>query len=109
MRTEEQIINDFNMRLIKNGMVQEGKVNTWVLSEFEQLWGSTAIGLGDFGGQAMTFATTTIVLNKETKKAGVYFNGTFAYMVSILNNPEFIEDLIAQDMKSVTESKTYFK
>lgn len=86
--------------------MSKGKCTSWVLCNFEQLWGSTAIGLGDIGGQAMTYATTTIVVNKESKIAGVYFDGCFAYMTSMLNS-NFISDLVGRDMKSVSKSSYY--
>lgn len=49
---------------------------------FRQLWGSTALGYGGIGGQAMTNADTIIVKCDHTGYAAVYFgSGRLAYLV----------------------------
>lgn len=49
---------------------------------FRQLWGSTALGYGGIGGQAMTNAETIIIQCDHTGYAAVYFGGgRLAYLV----------------------------
>lgn len=49
---------------------------------FRQVWGSTALGYGGVGGQAMTNADTVIVISDLTGHAAVYFGGgRLAYIV----------------------------
>ena len=76
------------------------------LHTFEQTWGSTALGFGGVGGQAMTSATTyvfiPIVINQ---KCFVYFAGRFAYAVDY--SEKFMEDVLKCNMASVDESGKY--
>lgn len=47
--------------------------------QFPQVWGSTALGFGGLGGQAITTADTTIV--SDGRSAAVYFGGRLAYVI----------------------------
>lgn len=47
---------------------------------FLQVWGSTALGFGGIGGQAMTPAYTVVVVGPRGD-ACVYFAGRFAYHI----------------------------
>ena len=81
-------------------------LDDFVLHTFEQTWGSTALGFGGVGGQAMTSATTyvfiPIVINQ---KCFVYFAGRFAYAVDY--SEKFMEDVLKCDMASVADSGKY--
>ena len=81
-------------------------LDDFVLHTFEQTWGSTALGFGGVGGQAMTSATTyvfiPIVINQ---KCFVYFAGRFAYAVDY--SEKFMEDVLKCNMASVDESGKY--
>lgn len=46
---------------------------------FPQLWGTTALGFGGIGGQAMTTAQTIVVVAELKRVVVVYFDGRFAY------------------------------
>lgn len=49
---------------------------------FEQTWGSTALGFGGMGGQAMTTANTIVLIPiNNHQDCFVYFAGRFAYSV----------------------------
>ena len=50
---------------------------------FEQTWGSTALGFGGIGGQAMTSARTYVFIPQDIEKqmCHVYFGSGFAYSV----------------------------
>ena len=51
---------------------------------FEQTWGSTALGFGGMGGQAMTTANTYVFVPVTcNQNAFVYFGGQFAYEAEI--------------------------
>lgn len=65
---------------------------------FTQVWGSTALGFGGWGGSMMTTALTTIVEVESDNKDNtvvsrwyVFFDGQFAYYVDG-GNEKFIED-----------------
>lgn len=51
-----------------------------VRAMFPQLWGSTALGFGGIGGQAMTDAYSVVVEGPSGELA-VYWSGRFAYLV----------------------------
>lgn len=73
---------------------------------FPQTWGSTALGFGGIGGQAMTSAYTTVVTDIYYGWYGVFFNEGLAYLVT---NPSdaFFEDLRKGEMASVAKSRRY--
>ncbi len=63
---------------------------------FNQVWGSTALGFGGIGGQAMTNAWT-VVVGGPTGDYCVYFGGTFAYHIE-KPNETFFHDLREERM-----------
>ena len=73
---------------------------------FEQVWGSTALGFGGIGGQAMTAANTWVFVPVSCdQKCFVYFGGRFAYKVD--GNDKFKKDLLAKRMSAVAGSTQY--
>lgn len=72
---------------------------------FPQAWGSTALGFGGIGGQAMTSALTVVVTMGNT--ACVYFGGGLAYTIEKPNR-KFHEDLAAQSMNPVSRKTQYW-
>lgn len=83
-------------------------VNDFDMSIFEQTWGSTALGFGGIGGQAMTTANTYVFVPVTChQNCFVYFDGRFAYQVPC--SKSFMEDVRNHSMKSVNQSKLYFK
>ena len=91
---------------------------------FPQTWGSTALGFGGCGGQAITEAYTTVVemswdyVNKTDDIRGlnlitsddriyaVFFDGKLAY-ICLNPNEQFFEDLNNRCMRPQNESKAY--
>ena len=73
---------------------------------FPQLWGSTALGFGGIGGQAMTEALTVVVIHRTSHIAGVYFDGELAYIIKD-SNQKFVNDLNNRNMAPVWESGKY--
>jgi len=76
------------------------------LYDFDQTWGSNALGFGCIGGSATT-ARTYVFIPYEEERAYVYFGRIFAYDVPI--NNRFREDLRKHNMASVAESGIYKK
>lgn len=71
---------------------------------FTQTWGSTALGFGGIGGQAMTAAQTTIVTDLQTYC--VYFGGRLAYKIESPNT-KLIEDIMQHNVAAVGEQGKY--
>ena len=60
---------------------------------FEQIWGSTALGFGGVGGQAMTSEYTYVFVPVTcNQKCFVYFVGRFAYAVPY--SEAFMQDVM---------------
>lgn len=76
------------------------------LHTFEQTWGSTALGFGGVGGQAMTTAITYVFIPiGVNQKCFVYFAGRFAYAVDY--SEKFMKDVLGCNVASVYESGKY--
>lgn len=73
---------------------------------FPQTWGSTALGFGGIGGQAITRAYTTVVFDDNELYYSVFFGNTLAYTIHDPNS-EFFADVNKRQMKSVAESGIY--
>lgn len=74
---------------------------------FEQTWGSTALGFGGIGGQAITGAYTVIV-EGPTGDACVYFSGQMAYHIE-RPNAAFNIDVSTHSMKAVAGAKARYE
>lgn len=75
---------------------------------FPQMWGSTALGFGGMGGQAMTSAYTTVAADIQYGYYGVFFGEKLAYLVTDPSD-EFFEDLKKGNMASIARSGRYNK
>ena len=76
------------------------------LHTFEQTWGSTALGFGGVGGQAMTSATTYVFIPIGiNQKCFVYFAGSFACAVDY--SDKFMKDVLGCNVAAVHESGKY--
>lgn len=73
---------------------------------FSQVWGSTALGFNNIGGQALTKAYTTVLKEQNSNMFFVFFGERFAY---IIENPNkiFEEDYNNHNMKTVCEFFKY--
>ena len=81
-------------------------IDDFELYTFEQVWGSTSLGFGGMGGQAMTSARTYVFIPMTcNQKCFVYFAGRFAYAVDY--SEKFMNDVISGNMKSVSLSNEY--
>lgn len=69
---------------------------------FKQTWGSIALGFGGIGGQAITSAYTTVVMDTYTGWAGVFFGEGLAYKIKNPNQ-KFYEDIRNGNMAEVSK------
>lgn len=78
------------------------------INVFLQTWGSTCLGFGGIGGQAMTSAYTTVIWEENTGIYGVFFNEGLGY---VINNPNdlFMESINSHRMFERSRSVAYRK
>ena len=79
-----------------------------VIGFFPQAWGSTALGFGGIGGQAITTAYTIVLESAHFRGYAVYFGGRFAYNVKKASE-QFYLDLQGQNMSAVSYRRKYEK
>lgn len=87
--------------------VDDALIQDCYVIDFDQTWGSTALGFGGYGGQMMTTARTYIIIFKT--RAYVYFGGRFAYKVPYPFNKEFENDLARHSLASAVVSVKYWR
>lgn len=63
-----------------------------VYSMFVQTWGSTALGFGGIGGQAITSAYVCVIESNLVGGYAVYFGGRLAYVIN-RPNKMFMENI----------------
>lgn len=81
-------------------------IDDFELYTFEQVWGSTALGFGGVGGQAMTSARTYVFVPMEcNQKCFVYFAGRFAYKADYCEMLR--EDIRKNQMEPVSRAGKY--
>lgn len=100
-----EIEADFPFRL--NYLVDRRPgIDDFDLYTFEQIWGSTALGFGGIGGQALTEARTYVFVPVGVnQKCLVYFAGRFAYAVEY--SDILMEDINKKQIASVAMSGKY--
>lgn len=83
-------------------------IDDFELYTFTQTWGSTTLGFGGIGGQAMTAARTYVLIPMNcNQKCFVYFAGRFAYAVPF--SDIIYEDIRAANMEPVSRAGKYVK
>lgn len=81
-------------------------IDDFEMYTFPQTWGSTSLGFGGMGGQAMTTANTYVFIPQYVnQKCFVYFGSRFAYAVPY--SEKFMEDVKKGNMVSVMRSGKY--
>lgn len=101
---ENDFKNQVNTRFPE--LVKRYDINSELLV-FSQVWGSTALGFGGIGGQAMTSAYTTVIFDDYLNIWAVYFGERMAYMIKNPNDI-FMEDVFkSRNMASVAERGKY--
>lgn len=85
---------------------ERATVDDFTMYTFPQTWGSTALGFGVIGGQAMTVANTYVFIPDGVDQyCFVYFGGRFAYAVSFCQ--AVMDDVLNQRMEPVSRSGKY--
>ncbi len=84
----------------------------FVIHIFRQAWGSTALGFGGMGGQAITEANTYVLEpvaphDPDYKICHVYFAGRHAY--SVPYGTQLCVDLVSQNMAPVSEAAARYR
>lgn len=76
---------------------------------FPQMWGSTALGFGGAGGQAMTTAYTIVIGCDYNYHYCVYFGGQFAYKLDLkkFDVEKIRKDIAAHNMAEVGQRGRY--
>ena len=83
-------------------------IDDFELHTFNQMWGSTALGFGGIGGQAMTNARTYVFVPITcNQKCFVYFAGRFAYQADYCGS--LVEDIRSQNIAPVYQAGKYHK
>ena len=83
-------------------------IDDFELYTFNQTWGSTALGFGGVGGQAMTKARTYVFVPVTcNQKCFIYFAGRFAYKADYCG--ALIEDIRSHNMEHVYKAGKYIK
>ena len=105
------ILQDFSQRIADDADVKaygDARIysDSYDMIMFPQTWGSTALGFGGWGGQAVTQEYTTVVKFSPSKIYGVYFSDKFAYIVK-KPNKTFADDVNKREMKSAGDSHMY--
>ena len=101
------IINDdVNYRFDFSKDNRRVTVDDFDIHIFEQVWGSTALGFGGMGGQAITTEYTYVFVPVQCNQSCfVYFGSRFAYEADYTEN--FKEDLRNQRMKPCSQLSYY--
>lgn len=77
-----------------------------VQAMFPQTWGSTALGFGGIGGQAITTAYTIVLHNTLDGQLAVYFGRRFAYKLKKATE-KFAADVARQQLLPVGRAHEY--
>ena len=79
-----------------------------VYSMFVQTWGSTALGFGGIGGQAITSAYVCVIESNLVGGYAVYFGGRLAYVIE-RPNEKFMEDITRHRMVDARLGKAAYE
>jgi hypothetical protein len=75
---------------------------------FPQTWGSTALGFGGIGGQAISSAYVCVIESNLVGGYAVYFGGRLAYVID-RPNELFIEHIARQRMVDAKLGKATYE
>ena len=79
-----------------------------VYAMFVQTWGSTAMGFGGIGGQAITSAYVCVIESNLIGQYAVYFGGRLAYVIERPNSQFFI-DISGRRMVDARLGKEFYE
>ena len=98
----KKVLDDVDARV---GPGYEGR--SWEWYAFPQVWGSTALGFGGIGGQALTTAQTYVILAQGS--IYVYFGSRFAYEIKEYLRYKLEEFLVKRHFPSVKDAENAMK
>lgn len=87
---------------IKERRPYESEIEVYM---FPQTWGSTTLGFGGIGGQAITTAYTTVVVCQENNSASIFFAGRHAYTVPVTST--LMKDILTHSIVECSKSNKY--
>lgn len=103
------LIEERFVRTVRKQLVKDEQYYPCIeMRMFPQVWGSTALGFGGIGGQALTSSYTTVVSDINRDWHIVFFGEQAAYLVTEPNGA-FFEDLKRGQMASVLNARKYNK
>jgi hypothetical protein len=79
-----------------------------VYAMFPQSWGSTALGFGGIGGQAITSAYVCVIESNLVGGYAVYFGGRLAYVIN-RPNEKFMTDIAGHRMVDANLGKNTYE
>jgi hypothetical protein len=79
-----------------------------VYAMFSQSWGSTALGFGGIGGQAITSAYVCVIESNLVGGYAVYFNARLAYVIN-RPNEKFMTDIAGHRMVDANLGKSTYE
>jgi hypothetical protein len=79
-----------------------------VYAMFPQSWGSTALGFGGIGGQAITGAYVCVIESNLVGGYAVYFGGRLAYVIN-RPNEKFMTDIAGHRMVDANLGKNTYE
>jgi len=79
-----------------------------VYAMFPQSWGSTALGFGGIGGQAITSAYVCVIESNLVGGYAVYFNARLAYVIN-RPNEKFMTDIAGHRMVDANLGKSTYE
>lgn len=100
------LIVERHINAVKSSINNEYKWPEVELHLFPQIWGSTALGFGGAGGQAMTTAYTTVVCDLQEGYCSVFFGERLAYLIKNPNQM-FFEDMCKEQMEPKYKASKY--
>ena len=86
--TLDRVLSDARERLDISNYYLDHEIQ-W--AAFPEVWGSTALGFGGVGGQAITTAQTYIVWPGNVPQCALYWGGKFAKLISRERAQEILE------------------
>lgn len=84
----------------------KGEIYDFELYDFDQTWGSTALGFGGMGGQMITSARTYVIVS-YMGNCYVYFGGRYSYTVQY--SQKVMNDIRNGMMKPVNQQGYYLR
>jgi hypothetical protein len=111
-RTKDESMIDFRKRAFEAKAARPDESDIEVYAMFVETWGSTALGFGGVGGQAMTPAYTTILM-ADSRYLLIYWGSRHAYTLDMMsgtfNSEAFQKDIAERRTRERSQRGYYVK